>query len=160
MSYAIVKVRSYGRYDIKGFRFRSTKFECTRPFAATKNTGVVCRAVDDRGREIIYYGVINDILEYDFAGSKNLKVVFFKCDWFDPNQGTVENQFGMVEVKHELKTSACSKFVLAHQVDQVYYIPYPCTKLEATWVVYKVNPRERLHNKGEWFETEVEEIYQ
>ena len=36
MSYAIVKVRSYSRYDIKGFRFRSTKFECTRPFAATK----------------------------------------------------------------------------------------------------------------------------
>jgi hypothetical protein len=26
--------------------------------------------------------------------------------------------------------------------------------------VYKVNPRERLHNKGEWFEVEVEEIYQ
>jgi hypothetical protein len=117
MSYAIVKVRSYVRYDIKGFRFRSTKFECTHPFAATKNTGVVCRAVDDRGREMNYCGVINDILEYDFAGSKNLKVVFFKCDWFDPNQGTVQNQFGMVEVKHELKTSACSKFVLAHQVD-------------------------------------------
>ena len=37
---------------------------------------------------------------------------------------------------------------------------YPCTKLEATWVVYKVNPRERLHNKGEWFEIEVQEIYQ
>jgi hypothetical protein len=37
---------------------------------------------------------------------------------------------------------------------------YPCTKLEATWVVYKVNPRERLHNKGEWFEAEVEENYQ
>jgi hypothetical protein len=87
-------------------------------------------------------------------------VVFFKCDWFDPNQGTVENQFGMVEVKHELKTNAYSKFVLAYQVDQVYYIPYPCTKLEATWIVYKVNPRERLHNKGEWFEIEVQEIYQ
>ena len=26
--------------------------------------------------------------------------------------------------------------------------------------MYKVNPHERLHNKGEWFETEVEEIYQ
>jgi hypothetical protein len=48
MSYAIVKVRSYGRYDIKGFCFRSAKFESTRPFAATRNTGVVCRAVDDR----------------------------------------------------------------------------------------------------------------
>jgi hypothetical protein len=24
-------------------------------------------------------------------------VVFFKCDWFDPNQGTIENQFDMLE---------------------------------------------------------------
>ena len=26
--------------------------------------------------------------------------------------------------------------------------------------MYKVNPREQLHTKGEWFEAEVEEIYQ
>jgi hypothetical protein len=44
----------------------------------------------------------------------------------------------MVEVKHELKTRDCSKFVLAHKVDQVYYMPYPCRKQEATWVVYKI----------------------
>jgi hypothetical protein len=90
MSYAIVKVKSYGRYDIKGFCFRSTKFESTHPFAATTNTGFVCRAVDDHGRDMNYYGVINDILKYDFIGSKNFKVVFFKCDWFDSDQGTVK----------------------------------------------------------------------
>jgi hypothetical protein len=50
MSYANVKVRSYDCYDIKGFRFCSTKFESTCPFAATTNTRVVCRAIDDRGR--------------------------------------------------------------------------------------------------------------
>jgi hypothetical protein len=66
----------------------------------------------------------------------------------------------MVEVKHELKTSACSKFVFAHQVDQVYYISYPFETLKATWVVYKVNLHERLLNKGEWFEAKVKEIYQ
>jgi hypothetical protein len=60
MSYAIVKVRSYSRYDIKGFGFRSTKFESTRSFATTKNTRVVRRAVDDCGRQMNYYGVIND----------------------------------------------------------------------------------------------------
>lgn len=26
--------------------------------------------------------------------------------------------------------------------------------------MYKVNPCERLHNKGNWFKTEVEEIYE
>jgi hypothetical protein len=28
----------------------------------------------------------------------------------------------------------------------VYYMPYPCEKLSAWWVVYKVNPRVWLHN--------------
>ena len=100
MSIGSVTVKSYGRYDIKGFRFRSTKFEAVRPLAATTNTGVVARAIDPQGRETNYYGIINDILEYNFIGNRILKVVFFKCDWFDPNRGMRENQFGMVEIKH------------------------------------------------------------
>jgi hypothetical protein len=80
MSYTIVKVRSYIRYAIKGFQFHSTKFESSHPFVTTTNTRVVRMAVDDCGREMNYYGVIKDILQYDLAGSKNLKVMFFKCD--------------------------------------------------------------------------------
>jgi hypothetical protein len=34
-----------------------------------------------------------------FFGDKQLKVVFFDCDWFSPNT-TRENRYGMVEVKH------------------------------------------------------------
>ena len=82
---------------------------------------------------------------YDFAGASNLKVVFFECDWFDPYNGTRENQFGMTEVKHANKTRDVCQFVLAHQVDQVYYMSYPCKDLKDWWVVYRVNPRERLH---------------
>lgn len=167
MSRALVKVRSYGRYDVKGYRFRSTKFECTRPLAATTNTGVVCWSFDEQGREMNYYGTIKDILEFDFAGGKNLKVMFFKCDWIDPKHGIRKNQFGMVEVKHErIMTRGCSKFVLGFQVDQVYYMSYPCIDLKDWWVVYNVNPRERLYLKGDTsyrqneVEADVEEIYQ
>jgi hypothetical protein len=145
MSLGIVTVRSYGRYDINGFRFRSTKFESTHPLVATTNTGVVCTTKDDRERRINYYGIVKDILVYDFTGPNNLQVVFFQCDWFDPYHGTRENQFGMVEVRHENRTRACNEFVLAHQVDQVYYMSYPCRDLKDWWVVYKVNPRERIH---------------
>jgi hypothetical protein len=53
--------------------------------------------------------------------NKNHKIVFFDCDWFDPNHGTRENQFGMVEVKHVHRQRGCSPFILAHQVEQVYY---------------------------------------
>ena len=43
---------------------------------------------------------------------------------------------------------------------------YPCKKLKAWWVVYKVNPRERLHNLCDtgyhenMLEVGVDEIYQ
>jgi hypothetical protein len=39
--------------------------------------------------------------------------------------------------------------VLAHQVEQVYYLSYPCQKLNTWWVVHKVNPHERLHTSGD-----------
>jgi hypothetical protein len=41
------------------------------------------------------------ILEYTFGGAKELKVVFFEYDWFDPVNGTRVDDFGMVEMKHE-----------------------------------------------------------
>ena len=96
-----------------------------------------------------YYGVIKEILEYRFGGDKNLKVVFFDCDWFNLNRGMRENQFGMVEVKHEDRLRGHDTLILAHQVEQVYYMSYPYTSLKNWWVVYKVNPRERLYAPGE-----------
>jgi len=163
LSYGSVRVKSYGRYDVNGFRFRSTSFEATRPLRATTNTGVVVRVVDTEQRETNYYGIIRNILEFSFAGRKSLKVVFFDCLWFDPIHGTRGNQFGMVEVKHANTLGGNDNFILAHQAEQVYYMPYPCEKLNAWWVVYKVNPRERLHmpTDSDYHDSEeVAEVYQ
>jgi hypothetical protein len=55
-------------------------------------------------------------------------MVLFDCDWFDPNHGTQENKFVMVEVKHAHRLCGCDPFVLAHQVEQVYYMPYCNTR--------------------------------
>jgi hypothetical protein len=38
--------------------------------------------------ETNYYGIINKIHDFSFARNKELKVVFFECDWFDSNTGT------------------------------------------------------------------------
>jgi hypothetical protein len=38
-----------------------------------------------------------------FDGAKELEVVFFQCDWFDPINNTRVDDFSMVEVKHELR---------------------------------------------------------
>jgi hypothetical protein len=142
-------------------------FEASHPLAATTNTGVVMRPVDAEGHESKYYGIIKNIIEYNFAGNKNLKTIFFDCDWFDPNQGTRENESGMVEVKYAHQLRGCDPFVLAHQVEQVYYMSYPCEKLSAWWVVYRVNPHEWLHipddsgyHENQVPAGEVDEVYQ
>jgi hypothetical protein len=114
LSYGSVTTKSSGRYDVNGFRFRSIIFEASCPHAATTNTGVVMRAIDAEGHESEYYRIIKNIIEYNFAGNKNLKIVFFDCDWFDPNHGTRENEFGMVEVKHAHRLRGCDPFALAH----------------------------------------------
>jgi hypothetical protein len=142
LSYGSIVAKSYDRYNVNGFRFRSTIFEASHPLAATTNTGVVTSAVDAEGHGSMYYRIIKNIIEYNFAGNKNLKIVFFDCNWFDPNQGIRENEFGVVEVKHVHQLRGCDPFVLPHPVEQVYYKPYPCKKLSAWWVVYRVNPRE------------------
>jgi hypothetical protein len=37
----------------------------------------------------------------------------------------------MVEVKNNERLRGYDTFVLAHQVDQVYYLSYPCEKVSA-----------------------------
>jgi hypothetical protein len=44
------------------------------------------RAIDADGHESKYFGVIKNIIMYSFAGNKNMKIVFFDYDWFDPRQ--------------------------------------------------------------------------
>jgi hypothetical protein len=107
------------------------------------------RAINVEGCETNYYGIINKILESCFTGNKEFKVAFFNCDWFDSNNNTQQNEFDMVEVKHNERLQGYDTFVLAHQVEQVYYLSYPYQKLNACWVVYKVDPHERLHTPGD-----------
>jgi hypothetical protein len=71
LSYGSVTVRSYGRYDVNGFCFRLAPFEAARRRAATINSGVVTRAINEQGQEINYYGIIQQILEFSFVGTKN-----------------------------------------------------------------------------------------
>jgi hypothetical protein len=70
----------------------------------------------------------------------------------------------MVEIKHNAKLLGNDDFILAHQVEQVYYLKYPCQKLAAWRVVYKVNPREWLHTPTDvayhFDDEQVDEIYQ
>ena len=50
----------------------------------------------------------------------------------------------MTQVKRKQILQGADRYVLDHQVEQVYYSSYPCPKLSAWWVVYKTYPRDRL----------------
>jgi hypothetical protein len=134
-----VKALEYGRYDINRYHFRMVKLETSRPFVATTNSEVVASGEDISGLATNYYGVIQKIIEYTFGGTKELKVVFFECDWFDPVNGTRVDDFGMMEVKHESYYSG-NNLLFAHQAQQVYYLNYPHESMKHWWIVYKVNP--------------------
>jgi hypothetical protein len=69
------------------------------------------------------------ILEYTFGNTKELKVMFIECDWFDPVNDTRVDDFGMVEVKRESRYSD-NNLLFAHQVQQVYCLSYPHESLK------------------------------
>jgi hypothetical protein len=54
LSYESVVAKSYGRYDVNEFRFRSTIFEASRPLAATTNIRVDKRVIDAEGHKSKY----------------------------------------------------------------------------------------------------------
>jgi hypothetical protein len=133
-----VKALKYDRYDINGYRFCTAKLEASCPLAATTNN-VVANSEDASGLVADYYGILQKILEYTVGGAKELKVVSFECDWFDPVNSTRAVDFGMVEVKHKSCYSG-NNLLFAQQVQQVYYLSYPHESIKNMWVVYKVNP--------------------
>jgi hypothetical protein len=88
-----------------------------------------------------------------FFGDKQLKVVFFDCDWFSPSttHGGSQTQRSIKRPRH---------YNPCHQCEQVYYMTYPSKKKGLIdWrVVYKVNPRERLYAPGDagYVESQIE----
>jgi hypothetical protein len=89
--------------------------------------------------------------------------VFFQCDWFDPVNSTRVNDFGMVEVKHELRYLG-NNLLFTHQAHQVYYLSYPHSNLKNWWVMYKVNPEMHPAQYDEYMERhkddDVVDVYQ
>jgi hypothetical protein len=119
LSHGQVKSLKYSRYDINGYYFQTAKLEASCPLTATTNSGVVTSGEDATNHVTDYYDILQNIVEYTFGDAKELRVVLFQYDWFDPINDTRVDDFGMVEVKHKSRYSG-SNFLLAHQVQQVY----------------------------------------
>jgi hypothetical protein len=113
LSHGQVKALEYNHYDINGYHFQTVKLEASHSLAATTNSGVVTSGENATGQVTDYYDILQNIVEYTFGGAKELRVVFFQCDWFDPINDTIVDDFGMVDVKYESRYSG-SNLLLAH----------------------------------------------
>jgi hypothetical protein len=160
LSHGQVKALEYSRYDINAYCFRTMKLEVNRPLATTTTSGVIISDEDATSHITDYYGILQNIVECTFGGTRELRVVFFQCDWFDLINGTRVDDFGMVEVKHESCYSGIN-LLLVYQAQQVYYISYPHPSLKIWWVVYKFNPKMHTRRYDEYVERhEDDDIYQ
>lgn len=133
--------KKFNGYAVNGFRFHTKRRDakCT-----TQNSGVILTALttsfasskdqNPTVGEVTYYGAIEEIIEVDYWGA--FTVVLFKCCWYQKDKdcyGLTRVNFNKLYQKHD-------PFVLATQVQQVFYIQ-DCTENNLYFVVKKL-PKE------------------
>ena len=94
---------------------------------------------EHKGKIIDFYGVLIDILELKYA--TRCIVSIFKCDWWDngTKKGINIDKFGFVSVNVSKRWYKDQPFVLAMQVQQVFYVND--LKLGKDWrVVQRTQP--------------------
>lgn len=136
------RVLSFTGYDVNGYRFHTRTYEEGRPGRRTTNTGVLTPGLDG----VEYYGIVEDIYQLNFHGSKPLTPVIFKCHWFDPQLVRRTPSIGLVEIQQDSVLPGDDVYIVAQQATQVYYASYPCQNdnLKSWSVVYKVRPHGKL----------------
>jgi hypothetical protein len=72
-----VKALEYSHYDINGYHFWKVKLEVSHPLVATKNSGVLSSGEYATDHITDYYSILQNIIEYTFDDTKELRVVFF-----------------------------------------------------------------------------------
>lgn len=139
-------VKTMKKYDVNGYKFRT---EESSKYYKSNNSGVWVKGdANNKVGDIDYYGVVQEILELEYAGWPYKKLILFRCKWFDPTPkiGTrVDPHYKIVEVKHTRQYESYDPFIIVQNVKQVYYAPYPLRRDKMDWwVVIKTKPVGRV----------------
>ncbi|KAK3027806.1 hypothetical protein RJ639_041974 [Escallonia herrerae] len=120
-------VTKYKGFIINGFRFHIKELERNRK---TQNSGLVVNVMtpsfsnarDDNPiiGDLTYYGALEEIIELQYSGSK--RVVLFRSNWVSKGSRKKEDENGFTLLNFKRLTSHKELFVLASQVQQVFYI--------------------------------------
>ena len=91
------KVESWPIYVINGYKFQIVSWnEGMNSF----NYGVYIRKTDGQ-LEYDFYGMLSDIIQLEYTSIPLMKLVLFKCDWFDNTPyivTQVDKKYEIVEV--------------------------------------------------------------
>ncbi|KAG2283341.1 hypothetical protein Bca52824_054561 [Brassica carinata] len=96
--------------------------------------------------ETDYYGLVQEIMMVEYHGDVGLKVMVFKCSWFEntANRGMRIHPFGLVDVSPRRQYAKYDPFVLPGNCDQASFIPYPRVRRQSVddwWACAKIIPR-------------------
>lgn len=155
--------RTYKGFKVNGFRFHIREIEKKRK---TQNSGVMVNATTtsfaskkDRRpvmQEISYFGIIKNIIELDYTGGR--KVVLFECDWVSKGKRLKEDDDGFTLANFTNIRRQNEPFVLASQVEQVFYVEDP---IEKDWhVVVTTKARDKYDDGNELYPDGVDTILQ
>jgi len=120
-------ILTYKGYEINGNIFYTVAQDKR---STNQNSGVRIDATDPSWNKQTYYGRIEDIWELDYG--PNFKAPLFKCQWVKTTGGGVEvdNHYGMTIVDLNNIGYKDELFVLAKDVNQVFYVKDMSTKLK------------------------------
>lgn len=118
-------ILTYKGYEINGNTFYTVAQDKR---STNQNSGVRVDATDPNGKRQTYYGRIEEIWELDYA--PNFKVPLFQCQWVKMTGGgvTVDKEYGMTTVDLNNIGYKDEPFVLAADVNQVFYVKDMSTK--------------------------------
>ena len=130
------RVYRYKSFLLNGWRFNTRDRDL---HLKSQNSGIFVKGDDSTGN-LDYFGTLTDIIQLNYLGESS--VILFKGDWWDVyhKSGYKVDKFGfpMVNITKKLKTD--ESYVLASQVQQVYYVK---DIKEPNWmVVVKTKPRD------------------
>ncbi|XP_029126265.1 uncharacterized protein LOC109793794 isoform X1 [Cajanus cajan] len=140
-------VKEWHTFFVNGYKFHTHAWSEGKK---TINCGVYVKGLIEGGEDD-FYGVIKHMYELEYNTSTYpKKVVVFYCDWFDPSsRGTrIDPKYNIVDIKMDRRYQLFDPFIIAHNVRQVYYVPYPATRRDKRgWcVAIKTKPRGRIES--------------
>ena len=119
--------KEWHTFFVNGYKFHTHAWSEGKK---TINSGVHVNGLTEEGDDD-FYDVIQHMYEVEYNSSTSNKiVVLFYCDWFDPSTrgARVVSKYGIVDILIDRRYVPFDPFTIAHNVQQVYYVPYPTSR--------------------------------